>query len=102
MRCDQYLIALDCENIGYIRIQRLDEITYRLSQMFILPKFQNKGYAQLAIQYAEILYPEAEKWVLDTIKQETKLCHLYEKMGYKLTGIEHNIKSGMDLVDYAK
>jgi len=99
---DHYFISLHGANIGYIRIQCLDEKTYKLSQMFILPDFQNNGYAQLAIAQAELLYPKAEKWVLDTIKQESKLCYLYEKMGYKLTGVEKNIKQGMDLVDYAK
>lgn len=99
---DQYFISLQDKNIGYIRIQRLDDCAFRLSQMFILPDYQGKGYAQEAIQQAELLYPEAKKWVLDTIKQEPKLRHLYEKMGYKLTGVEKNIQSGMDLVDYAK
>ncbi len=70
--------------------------------MFILPEFQRKGYAQKAIKQAESYYHEAKKWVLDTIKQEDVLCHLYEKMGYTLTGIERNIKPGMDLVNYAK
>lgn len=99
---DQFFIRLADENIGYIRIQRLDEGVYRLSQMFILPVYQGRGFAQAAVKQAEALYPQAEKWVLDTIKQEQKLCHLYEKLGYKLTGAENNIKDGMDLVDYEK
>ena len=99
---DQYFIRLNDKNIGYIRIQRIDEDIYRLSQMFILPEFQEKGYAQKAIKQAESLYPQAKKWILDTIKQETKLCHLYEKMGYQLTGVEKSIKEGMDSVDYSK
>jgi hypothetical protein len=41
-------------------------------------------------------------WELDTIKQEGKLCHLYEKMGYKQTGREETIKEGMTLVFYAR
>ena len=99
---DHYFIQLQGESIGYIRINKLDEKTCRLSQMFILPDYQEKGYAQQAIKQVETLNPQAESWILDTIKQEEKLCHLYEKMGYRLTGIETNIKDGMDLVDYAK
>lgn len=99
---DHYFIQLQGETIGYIRINRLDESTCRLSQLFILPKYQDKGYAQQAIKQVEELNPQAKSWVLDTIKQEKKLRHLYEKMGYKLTGAEKNIKDGMDLVDYAK
>ena len=99
---DQYLICFEGEEIGYIRIHCLDEDTCRLSRMFILPDFHGNGHAQTAIKQAEELYPKANKWTLDTIKQESKLCHLYEKMGYRLTGVEKNIKQGMDIVDYAK
>ena len=99
---DHYFIQLRGENIGYIRINRLDKSTCRLSQIFILPDYQEKGYAQQAIKQVETLNPQAKSWVLDTIKQERKLCYLYEKMGYKLIGIEKNVKDGMDLVDYAK
>ncbi len=97
-----YFIRLQYTDVGYIRIQKLNENTCRLSQMFILPEYQGKKYAQQAIAIAEKLYPEAKKWELDTIKQEQKLCYLYEKMGYKLTGQEKNIKDGMDLVSYEK
>ena len=99
---DHYFIALDENKIGYLRIHHLDETTGRLSAMFILPAYQVKGYAQAAIKQAESRYPNAEKWTLDTIKQEPKLRRLYEKLGYKLTGEEKNIKPGMDIVYYAK
>ena len=99
---DQYWIVLDAAEIGYIRIQQMEGGVCRLSQMFILPDFQSKGYAQLAIALAEAKYPHAKRWELDTIKQETKLCHLYEKMGYRLTGAQKQIQPGMDLADYAK
>jgi len=99
---DHYVITLRNENIGYIRIHRPNESVCRLSQMFILPNFQGNGYAQATISQVELIYPKARRWELDTIKQEPKLCHLYEKMGYKLTGVEKNIKQDMDLVYYAK
>ena len=99
---NHYWIQLKAENIGYIRIQQNENNVYKLSQMFVLPEFQSRGYAQQAIQQAEALYPQAQRWELDTIKQEPKLCHLYEKMGYQLTGQENHIQPGMDLVDYAK
>ena len=89
--------------IAPIEIRKLiNESTCHLSQMFILPHYQGNGYAQQAIKQIESLNPQAKHWILDTIKQEPKLCYLYEKMGYKQTGIVKNIKDGMDLVDYAK
>lgn len=97
-----YFIQLQSEKIGQIRIDQLDETTYRIAQMFILPEFQGNGYAQQAILQVEALYPNAVRWELDTIKQESKLRHLYEKMGYKLTEREAPIKGGMDIIYYAK
>lgn len=99
---DYFFICLDSLNIGAIRIVRLDESTCRISPMCVLPDFQGNGYAQQAIRMVETLYPEAELWALETIKQEPKLCHLYEKMDYHPTGEEQNIREGMTLVFYDK
>jgi len=102
---DHYLICLCKTTIGYIRIRCFDEdicTTYMLSQMFITPDYQGEGYAQAAIKQAELLYPKAKKWILETIKQEIKLRYIYEKMGYKQTGAEKRIKDGMDLIYYEK
>ena len=98
---DYYFICLGDMHIGAIRICRFDSLC-KLKQIFILPDFQGKGYAQQAIMLAESLYPDAKRWELDTICQETKLCHLYEKMGYAKTGKIQHVKDGMDIVDYAK
>ena len=99
---DQYFICLGGEKIGYTRIYRIDEYTCHLSATFILPAFQGKGYAQKAIKLAESFYPNAKSWNLNTIKQESKLCYLYEKMGYKSTGEGYTVKPGMDIVGYEK
>jgi len=107
----QFWIQLGTEKIGYIRIYEnvgfvreytAEENVCRLAMMFILPAFQGHGYAQQAMRLAEAKYPQARAWELDTIKQEAKLRHLYEKMGYRPAGTEHNIKPDMDLVDYVK
>lgn len=98
---DFYFISLEKKHIGAIRICHFDKLCM-LKQIFILPEYQGYGYAQKAIIIAESLYPNAEKWELDTILQEKKLCYLYEKMGYKKTGKVEHIKNGMDLVFYTK
>ena len=99
---DYYWIRLDGRNIGAIRIARLNDITCRISPMFLLPAYWNKGYAQSAILMAETLYPAAAHWELDTILQEEKLCHLYEKLGYRRTGKEEELQPGMTIVFYEK
>lgn len=99
---DYYFIQLQNINIGAIRIVRLDNNVFRISPMFILPEFQGNGYAKSAIKEAEALYPQAKVWQLDTIKEEPKLCHLYEKMGYKRTDKEEKLKENMTIVFYVK
>ncbi len=99
---DYYFIALEDRNIGAIRVVKLSAKECRIAPMFILPENQGNGYAKHVLRQAECLYPEVKIWKLDTIKQENKLCHLYESMGYKLTGKEDNIKKGMTIVYYQK
>jgi len=96
-----YFISLSGKHIGALRICNFDKLC-KLKQIFILPEYQGHGYAQQAITMIEQLYPSAERWELDTILQEEKLCYLYEKMGYKKTGQTQKIKAGMDIVFYAK
>lgn len=97
-----YFIELQSKKIGYIRIRQPNETTCLFSQIAILPEYQGRGYAQQAMIMAEALYPQAKRWELITIKQEEKLRHLYEKMGYKPTGEEKRIKLGMDFISYVK
>lgn len=98
---DFWMITLDTKHIGAIRICDFGELC-KLKQIFILPEYQGNGYAQAAIELVEALYPVAARWELETILQESKLLHLYEKMGYVKTGKLQHIKDGMDIVFYAK
>ena len=97
-----YFILNENVKIGVIRLVSIDETTMRISPMMILPQYQNKGYAQKAMLKIEELYSDIKCWQLDTIKQEDKLCYFYEKVGYRKTGKEEEIKQGMDIVYYQK
>lgn len=98
MKSSDYYFIMCCDDkIGGVRIIRSESFC-RISPIFILPEFQNKGYAQTVLKQIELLYPEIKEWHLDTIKQEEKLIHLYNKLGYKETGREECIQSGMDIV----
>ena len=99
---DYYLILAKGHQIGAVRVQRLPENVCRVSPIFILPAFQGKGYAQAAMEALEEMYPHAEAWRLDTIREEAKLCHLYEKLGYRRTGQEEVLQPGMTIVYYEK
>ena len=98
---DHWLILLNDTPIGAIGIGRYEGFL-KLKRLFILPECQNRDYAQQAVRLAEAEYPSDIRWELDTILQEEKLCHLYEKLGYRQTGKIIPPKEGMDLVFYAK
>lgn len=99
---DYYFIQLDDAPKGVIRVVRCEEDICRVAPIFVLPEFQGNGYAQEAMLATERFYPKATLWQLSTILQEEKLCHLYEKVGYRRTGECKNIQPGMDIVYYEK
>ena len=97
-----YFIMADEECVGAIRIvDKNDTSRKRISPIFIMKEYRNKGYASKAILEAERIYG-SEHWCLDTILQEEGNLHLYEKMGYNRTGRIDKINDRMDIVYYEK
>lgn len=98
-----YFIMADNRKVGVIRVVDFkDGITRkRISPIFIMPEYRNKGYAQSAIREAEHIHGERH-WKLDTILQEKGNCHLYEKLGYRPTGKAEQINDKMTIVYYEK
>lgn len=96
-----YFILLEGAVIGMLRVCDFQD-RCRLSPICILPEYWGRGYAQQAMREMENLYPDAKIWELETIAQEEKLCHLYEKMGYLPTGKQKRLKDGMDIKFYEK
>lgn len=97
-----YFIVADGEKIGAIRVvDPKNGEAKRISPLFIQPQFRNRGYAQQAIREAERLHG-GENWSLGTIAQEKGNCHLYEKMGYRLSGTETIVNEKMTIIGYEK
>ena len=97
-----YFICIDGKIIGGINVgDHHDGSPKKIAPLFILPEYQNKGYAQRVIKLVEAMHG-SDNWFLATIKQEEANCHLYEKMGYKLTGEETIINDKMTIVGYRK
>lgn len=98
-----YFICIGQQKVGAIRIidKKEGEKNKRISPIFILPEFQGKGIAQKAIQLCEEIHGN-RNWELDTILQEPKSCHLYEKMGYRQTGKIEVINERLTLTFYEK
>ncbi len=97
-----YFISANDVNVGAIRIvDKKDGSRKRISPIWIMPEYRNKGYAQAAIRAAESIYG-SDYWCLDTILQENGNVHLYEKMGYHRTGKTDKINDKMDIVYFEK
>ena len=98
-----YFICIGQQKAGAIRIvdQKENGKNKRISPLFILPEFQGKGIAQKAIRLCEEMHGN-ENWELETILQEPKNCHLYEKMGYCQTGKTEVINERLTLTFYEK
>ncbi|WP_108669941.1 GNAT family N-acetyltransferase [Peribacillus acanthi] len=97
-----FKIVADHIVVGAICVVWKEETKFRISPMFILPKYQGQKIAQQAILLIEELFPQATSWELATILEEERNCYLYEKMGYKQTGVTKKINDRTTLVYYKK
>ena len=89
-------------SVGAVRvINKADGSRKRISPIWIMPEFRNKGYAQQAFVEIEKIYG-SDNWCLDTILQEKGNIHLYEKIGYHQTGEVENINERMDIIFFEK
>lgn len=98
-----YFISVDGVAVGAIRVVDRKEPgkPKRISPIFVMPEYRNRGYAQRAIELAETLHGSSD-WELETILQETGNCYLYEKMGYRQVGKANKINEKLTLVLYQK
>ncbi|MCR5268202.1 MAG: GNAT family N-acetyltransferase [Lachnospiraceae bacterium] len=97
-----FFIMVNDEKVGVIRVvDKKDGSRKRISPIWIMPEYRNKGYATQAIIAVEEKYG-ANGWCLDTILQEKGNLHLYEKLGYHQTGRIEKVNDRMDIVFYEK
>jgi len=96
-----YFICEGNERVGALSVRELPDGYRKLGPIFVLPEKQGQGIAQQAIRGVEALHA-CRGWVLDTILQEAGLRHLYEKLGYRLTGESRMVNERMTLVYYRK
>lgn len=96
-----YFICVEGQKAGAVRIVDKAGKRKRISPIFILPEYWGQGIAQRAIRLCEELHG-SDNWELETILQEPKNCHLYEKMGYRRTGRTEAVNGRLTLVYYIK
>lgn len=97
-----YMIMGDNQPVGGIKIINRGDERYRVSLIFILPRYQGRGIAQKTLNSIEQIYKDAKLWELDTVLEEEGHCYLYEKLGYVKTGKFEKITDSMTIVDYEK
>lgn len=98
-----YFIFVDNKKVGAIRVVDYKERSRnkRISPIFVLPEYRNKGIAQSAIKICEEIHGNTN-WELSTILQEKGNCYLYEKLGYHPTGKTQVINDRLTLIFYEK
>ncbi len=89
------------KTVGYV-ILRFNNNTATIGRIGVLNKYQNKGIGTLVIEELEKRFSNYKIWQLDTIKEEKRNCHLYEKLGYIPTGEERKINKRMTILNYEK
>lgn len=94
-------IVFDSKKVGQIWIKTSDDYA-SVTRIFVIKKWQNRGIAQQTINQVKNMYNSYSLWKLDTIMQEKKNCHLYEKLGYEKTGQHQKINKRMTLIYYEK
>ena len=98
-----YFIVMDGVKVGAVNLGHNDpdekKVSF-ISPIFICPEFWDRGIGYAAIQKAFKLYPEVKTWKLETILQEGRNCHLYEKCGFVRVGEEKPVNEKMTLIDY--
>jgi predicted acetyltransferase len=99
---EYYVISLDGNEVGGVRVNHRENGEYRISPIFIIPEFQNKGIGRSVFEKLFEIYPEAVSWRLDSILQEVRNCQLYEKLGFIATGNRKNINDSMTLIEYER
>lgn len=98
-----YFIFIDNKKVGAIRVVDYKEKNKnkRISPLFILPEYRNKGIAQSVIKICEEIHGNIN-WELSTILEEKGNCYLYEKLGYHPTGKIQVINDRLTLIFYEK
>ena len=102
--CRHFFILCDGRTVGGILVHSLagNAKAMRLGNLFILPDARDRGIGRKALALAEALYPEASSWELDTILEEARNIHFYERAGYVRRGEPRKINENMHLIDFQK
>ncbi len=87
---DSYVILkaiADNKIVGSVKARLNDNICW-IGRLIVLPQYQNQGIGKTLMAAIEDCFPCAEKYELVTGSKSVKNIHLYNKLGYRITGEE--------------
>ena len=87
--------------VGGFVLFRRDDDTVELGRAFIEPELQNQGIGGELLAFAEGVFPETRRLILDTPDWNLRTRHFYEKAGYRRIG-EIDTGEGFPLIQYEK
>ncbi len=102
---DYYIVTFDSKPVGAVRVVKgveNGERVYRISPLFIIPEYQNKGIGKSVINMIIETYGQAGIWRLSAVKQEKNTCRFYEKCGFGPIGGEVSVNDKMTIQNYEK
>ena len=102
MKRGRFFKVLEADQvIGGFVLFRLAAGTVEFGRAFLEPEFQNRGIGGELLAFAEGVFPETRRLVLDTPEWNLRTQHFYEKAGYGKTG-EIDTGEGFHLIQFEK
>ncbi|HEY5161231.1 MAG TPA: GNAT family N-acetyltransferase [Gaiellaceae bacterium] len=102
MKRGRFFKVLEADRvIGGFVLFRLGARTVELGRAFLEPELQNRGIGRELLSFAEEVFPETRRFVLDTPSWNLRTQHVYEKAGYRKIG-EIDAAEGFPLIQYEK
>jgi ribosomal protein S18 acetylase RimI-like enzyme len=78
----------DNKIVGYVSLSKIDEFTYELHNLGVLPEYRRKGYGKELIDFCKCKVKELDgnKIILGMIEENTRLKNWYMQNGFVTTG----------------
>lgn len=93
-----YFIMDNKKPVGVICVvASLRAVMKHLSLLWIMPKFQRKGFGHKAVEIVENMYGK-KNWNLNVIEQESDVIRFYEDVGYRKTNDVKKINDRLSIM----
>ena len=95
-----YMIKCDGNIVGNISVGTDNEGDYSLNALCVIPEYQNKGIGQMAMNFIENQFSNANHWSTETPAHKSRNSYFYKKFGYKI--IKQYVRKTVELVELEK